>query len=380
MRIIIATPIFPPETGGPATYTRELAERLTQQNHEITVVAYADAPEAIAGVRVVAVSKERPTFSRLISYFFALNREAKKADIIYVQNAVASGLPAALVGMLSGKPVVLKFVGDEAWERATQAGLTAKPLNEFLARPAVSLRIGFFIDIQKFVLNRVSKIVPPSDFLRTIITTYYGVDAQKVQVNYNAFDAGMPAPDIARKPHQVLTVARLVAWKGVDGIIRTTAILKKKFPDIHLVVAGEGPEEESLQTLARTLGLGEAVEFRGRMPRADVARLQAESAVQVLNSTYEGLPHIALESFATRTPLIATNIPGTTEAVIDGQTGLLVPPKDDQKLADAIERYFTDPELCNEVTAGGAAALENTFSWPRHIEKLLAIFILLKQS
>lgn len=378
MRIVLATPIFPPETGGPATYTRELAERL-KQAHEITVVTYADAPEAMAGVKMVAISKEKPLLSRLAAYFFALRSESKKADIIYVQNAVAAGLPAALVGMVTGKPVVLKFVGDEAWERATQVGLIKKPLDEFLARPTANFKIGLFIDVQRFVLSHVSKVLPPSDFLRTIITTHYGVDAQKVQVNYNAVDIAAPVL-VARKPHQVVSVGRLVAWKHVDGIIRAVGILQKKFPDVHLVVAGEGPEADSLHTLAATLGLSTAVEFRGRLSRAETAQLQAESAVQVLNSTYEGLPHIALESFAMRTPLVATNIPGTAEAVVDGQTGLLVLPQDDQKLADAIERYFTDPALCQKVVAGGTAALSDTFSWHRHIEKLLAVFILLKQS
>src|SRR3569832_25851 len=187
MRIVLATPIYPPEIGGPATYTKELATRLAS-SEQVTIVAYADKAEVVEGAKLVLVAKSQGLVSRLWQFFVVLLREAKGAQVIYVQNAVAAGLPAVLAGMLLRKPVMLKFVGDEAWERATQAGKTKKNLAEFLAAPDGGLQSSIFISIQRYVLNHVSAVVPPSQFLGDILSANYGVAPSKIHVNYNAFD------------------------------------------------------------------------------------------------------------------------------------------------------------------------------------------------
>jgi glycosyltransferase involved in cell wall biosynthesis len=380
MRIILATPIYPPEIGGPATYAKELSRRLAKAEH-ITIVAFGTEAEAVEGVKIVMVRKDQSLLSRLVEYFFVLLREARVADTIYVQNAVASGLPAVLVGMLLRKPVVLKFVGDEAWERASQKGKTQKNLEAFLAAPEGGFSISVFLSIQKFVLNHVSAVVPPSEFLGNILNAHYGVPASKITVNYNAFEGTVATEDtVARKPHQILSVSRLVTWKRVDGIINALKILKHNFPDVTLVVAGEGPEEAKLKKLAQELGVEASVTFLGRVLRADTDRLEKESGVMVLNSTYEGLPHIALESFATHTPLVATDIPGTREAVIHERSGLLVPQGDDATLAVAIGRIFNEPELREKVVSGATELLREKFSWDQHIQNLLAVFSSLKEN
>jgi glycosyltransferase involved in cell wall biosynthesis len=372
MRIILATPIYPPEIGGPATYTRELATRLKTQE-KITIVALADEGEKIEGVNLVLVAKKQGVLSRTIEYFSVLLREAKAADLIYVQNAVAAGLPAALVGALLKKPVVLKFVGDEAWERATQAGKTRKTLEQFLSAPDGGLKAKFFISIQRFVLNKVSMVVPPSQFLVDTIVRYYGVPQERVQVNYNAFEGTLSSAPAIRKPHQILSVSRLVSWKRVDGILNALKIILNAYPDATLLIAGEGPEDLKLKNLAVELGVGGSVTFLGRTDREQINMLMKESAVSVLNSTYEGLPHIALENFATGTPLVATDIPGTREAVINEQTGLLVPLGDDATLAVAVERVFVDKSLCAKLAQGGYNILKTKFSWDQHIQTLLAV-------
>jgi len=379
MRIVIATPIYPPEIGGPATYTRELGLRLAK-SEQITVVAYADQAEVTEGVKLVLVAKSQGLFSRLWQFFLELLREGRNAQVIYVQNAVAAGLPAAIAGMILKKPVVLKFVGDEAWERATQAGKTKKNLAEFLAAPEGGFKTSIFISIQRFVLNHVTAVVPPSQFLGEMLETYYGVPKEKVSVNYNAFEDSVAARQGERKARQILSVGRLVSWKRIDGIINALKIVKNAYPDATLVIAGEGPEEASLKKLVEDLGLAGSVEFKGALPREETSALEAQSGVIVLNSTYEGLPHIALEAFAAQTPLIATDIPGTREAVVNGKTGLLVPPRDDATLAVAIERIFSEPALATSLVIGGVEALKTTFSWEQHLQTLLAVIASFKDN
>jgi glycosyltransferase involved in cell wall biosynthesis len=374
MKIIIATPIYPPEIGGPATYTKELCERLHDE-HEITVVAYTDVREPFKGTTLVPVSKQRPLLTRLIKYFLAVYRASKDADLIYVQNAMAAGLPVALVSILRHKPFVLKFVGDEAWERATQHRLTEKRLEDFLSSPEGGLKIKFMMAIQEFVLKRASVVTTPSAYLLEELKKTYGVKDKQAVVNYNAAEETEVLPfDATKVPHQIATTARLVAWKGIDGMIRALKIVREKFPDAKLVVAGDGPELENLKKLKSELGLDDAVELLGKVSRAETWQLRKRSELYVLNSTYEGLPHTVLTSFAAHIPTIATDIPGTNEALYHEKTGLLVKPNDPQGLAEAIERLFNDPVYAQKLAGQGYALLKEKFSWEAHIKNLNAIF------
>lgn len=374
MRLILATPLIPPEIGGPATYIKELCERLGD-GFDITVVAYASTAEPIPGVALHTVSKNRPLPLRLLKYFFVLLREAKQADLIYVQNAAASGLPAVLVGGLLRKPVVIKFVGDEAWERASLARKTTLRLEEFLERPEGGFHIRLLMTLQGFVLRRATRVSTPSAYLRDAIVRTYGVMPERAVVNYNAAEeTEVPPFEAVRVPHQIFTSARLVAWKGVDGIIRALALLRTRVPDARLVIAGDGPEEPRLRELVATMGLEDSVTFLGRVSRTETWHLRKASEVYVLNSTYEGLPHTVLTSFAAGIPTIATDIPGTNEAVYDGVSGLLVPSADDAALADALERLLGDTALQQQLQEGGTKLLAQKFSWEAHIHSLTELF------
>ena len=373
MKIVLATPLYPPEIGGPATYTKEVAERLRDE-HEITIVAYASTSENIPGTKLITVSKRRLLPLRLLKFTYVLYKAARGADVIYVQNAVAAGLPAVLVKWLTGVPVVLKFVGDEAWERASQLRQTKKQLEDFLAAPEGSLKIRFIMFLQGFVLRHVPIVTTPSAYLTEAVIRTYGVSRKNTVVNYNAAEKTEVIPFTTEPiPHQLVTTARLVEWKGVDGIIRATAHLVKEFPDVKLLIAGDGPEEASLKKLAHELHVQDHVTFLGRVSRAETWHIRKSSQVYVLNSTYEGLPHTALTSFAAEIPMVATDIPGTNEAVYDEVSGLLVPPGDDVALAKAIKRLFNDAALCTQIVAGGKKILAEKFSWQAHLKTLLEI-------
>jgi glycosyltransferase involved in cell wall biosynthesis len=370
MKIVLATPIYPPEIGGPATYTKELAERL-KDKHKVTIVAFASTSEKVPGTTLITVDKRRALPLRLLKFFWVLFKASKNADVIYVQNAVASGLPAVLVGKLRAIPVVLKFVGDEAWERATQLRQTHKQLEDFLASPEGSWYIRLLMVLQGFVLRNVTAVTTPSAYLGEAIIRTYGVQREHAVVNYNAAEKTEVLPFTGSViPHQLVATARLTPWKGIDGIIRAVALLLKKFPDTKLLIAGDGPEEEKLKKLATDLELGAHVQFLGRVSRAETWHIRKTSQVYVLNSTYEGLPHTALTTFAAEIPMVATDIPGTNEAVYHEQSGLLVRTGDAQALADAIERLFTDETLCKQIVAGGKKILAEKFSWEAHISNL----------
>ncbi|PIR84675.1 hypothetical protein COU16_01395 [Candidatus Kaiserbacteria bacterium CG10_big_fil_rev_8_21_14_0_10_47_16] len=368
MRIVLATPIYPPAVGGPAEYAATLPKQLVGL-HEVVVVAYTNEPSSTDD-RLIAVRTDRLLPIRLVQFFFALWGVSKEADVLYAQNAVAAGLPAVLVGILRSKRVVIKFVGDEAWERAAGSGRTTKRLPEFLQNPDGGIRTTIFMAIQKFVLRHADVVTTPSAYLGECIVHAYRLPRDHVVTNYNAAAPHTPLIIPLRKKHQLATAVRLVNWKGVDGIIQAVALLTKDYPDISLMIAGDGPERARLETLVSSLEIRPQVTFLGSIPQKDAEQLFAESSITVLNSTYEGLPFGVLMSFAVGTPVIATNIPGTDEVVHDGKTGLLIPTENPAELARAIAGLFEDETLRTTLTSGGTALLNADFSWEAHIKKL----------
>ena len=112
MKIVLATPLYPPESGGPAMYIKELARRLSGRNR-VSIVAYANWPEQIEGVAIVSVSKRSLLPWRLVAYFAALSRAARTADYIYAENGASVELPAPLVSFIFGRKLILHR-GDQA--------------------------------------------------------------------------------------------------------------------------------------------------------------------------------------------------------------------------------------------------------------------------
>lgn len=369
MKILIATPIYPPVIGGPATYTKELETRLGKDHH-VVVVAYSNTPSS---EHARTVSPNLPLPIRLWKFGKVLWRESKNVDVIYVQNAMAAGLPAAVVGILRKKPVVLKFVGDEAWERASQHKKTEKRLEVFLARPDAGLRYRMMMCIERFVLQNVTLITTPSEYLGHVISSIYTVPKERIRTNFNATDTAHITAR-TRIPFQIAVVARLVPWKGISEILEAVALIQQKFPKVTLKIAGDGPERELLEQKASSLGITERITFLGSIPKSEVTELLATSSVFVLNSTYEGLPHVVLESFNAKTPVVASDTDGTNELVIHEKTGLLTPLHDVEVLAKSIERLYSDEKLRVDVTIAAHTLLIERHSWESHIRTLETFF------
>ena len=112
MKIVLATPLYPPDIAEPAPYVKELARRLAP-DHQVTVLAYGRLPEKVPGVTIVAIDKRRPLPVRLFLYTIALLRAARSADIVYTQNGPSVELPVAVVNFFLRRPLVARW-GDEA--------------------------------------------------------------------------------------------------------------------------------------------------------------------------------------------------------------------------------------------------------------------------
>ena len=119
MKIVIATPFFPPDIGEQALYVKELSKRLSY-SHDVTVVTYARLPEKVEGVSFVSVDKRRPLFIRLLHYTFVLWKTTRDTDILYAQNGASVELPAGLIAIFTRRPLVMHIGDKVAHKRAVQ--------------------------------------------------------------------------------------------------------------------------------------------------------------------------------------------------------------------------------------------------------------------
>lgn len=377
MKILISTPIFPPEIGGPAIYTMEVAQRLQEKGHKIRIVTFTDEKPQAENLEVITVRiryKILGTLFRQARLFFKLLPSVKGMDLIYLQDPVVVGVASLLAGKLVRKPVVLKFVGDSVWEKEYSRRRTNQNLDDFLSSTRKSPALRLRISLLRFVLGNMSRIIVPSSFLRDILITHYRVKPGKVSVVYNSVDlkAIEKANGRQKQGKQIIAIGRMVRHKRIEGIIRVVNELKDKFPETILALVGNGPERESLENLAKKLGVARHIRFHGSMDHHKTLELLKASDVFALNSIYEGLPHTVIEAMACSVPVVATGIRGTDEAIDGGRTGLLISRDNRKDLANQIIKLFQDRELSARLTKNAMASVREKFTWESNLPKLEA--------
>ena len=370
MRLFVASGIFHPEPGGPATYLFRLLPELQARGHEVRLLTFGDAPVEGYPYPVRRIPR-RFLPLRFADYARAARPLAQWSDLIFINSL---GLP--LVG-LPPRPRVLKVVGDLAWERAVNRGWIppTEDIDAFQTR-RYAWQVMLLKRQRSREVRRADALIVPSEYLRWMVIGW-GAPPERVTVIFNALApdaaASTRSPDDARSElglppgPLLLTVARLTAWKGVDSLLRALA----RVPDVRLLIAGDGPEEARLRALAGSLRLGERAQFLGRVDRARLATYFRAADYTTLYSGYEGLPHVLLESLLSGTPVIASDKGGNPEVVRHGENGLLVPYPDEDALVAALETAFSGDTRVR-LAAGTGAGLER-FRWPALVEQTAAL-------
>ncbi|MDQ5958069.1 MAG: hypothetical protein QG665_417 [Patescibacteria group bacterium] len=330
MKIVIATPLYPPEIGGPATYCQLLENKLSLTGAEIAIVKFSTVRHLLKIVRH-------------LKYFTLLYKEARRADLIYALDPVSVGLPSLLASLLSFKPLVIKIVGDYAWEQGKQRFAVGDDLDNFSAH---WFKYGWAVLVFKIIQTLVAKyssaVVVPSQYLAKIVTSW-GVNPKKIKVIYNAFDLNINLAnrDALREKYNlngfvVMTAGRLVPWKGIKELVESVIILKNLIPELSLIIAGDGPEREALVSLVRLRGAVDYIQFTGELLQPDLFAYIKAADLFVLNSTYEGLSHQLLEVMSLETPIVATDVGGNPEIITTGENGILISPYNSDELQAAI--------------------------------------------
>ncbi len=316
MKIVIATGIYPPQIGGPATYAKALAQELSRDGHDVTVVTYGDAEQGKSW-KVETVSKSAPLI-RWWWYSQKLRDIAADADVIYALSSVSCGIPLVLSGLKKPKRV-LRLGGDFLWERYTDWG-GKKSLRDFYASAFI---LGKWC--MGWLLRRFHYIIFSTQFQKDIYDKAYSKLPQSTVIE-NALSIDVPLYENSTQPHnpfRLLFVGRTVRFKNLPSLIDAVA----QMPDCVLSIVGEGPMDQQLRKQVEYLGIHTRVRFVAPVSGKEKLDIFAQHDTLILPSLTDISPNTALEAHAFGLPVLLTKEMGLSPELCDGmkRVSLLLP-------------------------------------------------------
>ena len=288
---------------------------------------------------------------------FALALRARRPGVFHAQLNSQSACKFGLVGAVMAR--VPAVVATEHLFVESRSSLSGN-----VQQRALGAAVGRYIAVSRHVQLRLHK-----EFrwpLSKIVVVPNGVDTNRLRCEP---DAALRAI-LSRKGTQpvVLTTVRLVPTKGLVCLLEAA----RELPEVHVVIAGDGPQRDELVRRARDLGVADRVDLLGH--RDDVPQLLACSDIVAVPSLNEGLPLAVLEAMAAEKPIVATCVGGTGEAIVDGQSGLLVPPADPAALAAAVRRLLDDPAAAAGLARAARRRVEESFSSTRMVGQVTDVY------
>lgn len=345
MKVLVTTGLYPPEIGGPATYTRFLETRLPVLGYSVSVIPFS------------RVRKYWPVV-RHIAFFFQVLAEGKDADVIYAQDTVSVGVPSWAANLFLRKKFLVRVPGDHVWEQGTRRFGVTEPLERF---PLYDREWNFTLTamryLQQLVVKSARAVVVPSKYMLGIVKRW-NLEPKRAVLIYNGVES---LKNTGNKPvlrgllkfqgKLIIGIGRLVPWKGFDGLIAAMPDLRKEFPDAKLLVVGDGPLLSDLEAQAASLGLSDDVIFAGKLERDVLLRYIRAADVFVLNSRYEGLSHQLLEVMAVGVPVVATAAGGNPEVIDHGVNGYLYSVGEREKMRMYVSNLLRDATLRAKIAA-----------------------------
>ncbi len=307
MKIVLATGIYPPDIGGPATYVRALARVLTQRGVEITVISYGDgiSDEMDECWRVIRVSKRWPII-RWWRYARVLRRLSFDVDSVLAFSSVSAGVPLWLARVK--QPKILRLGGDFLWERYTDHGGSMS-----LRRWYGSWRSCLSRAITARLLRIFDHIVFSTTFQQDLYERFYPMLPEH-RVIENALPEGSPRPHQLHQPIRLLFLGRFVGFKNLPSLIQAMTDL----PDVVLTLTGDGPLLGLLQQMVQRLRLSHRVRFELPVHGQRAQDIFNDHDILILPSLTEISPNTALEARSAGLPVLLTEETGLSAALRQG--------------------------------------------------------------
>ncbi len=312
MNILLASDIFPPESGGPATYVVGLANALQKQGHTVQIITLNAHPKKDAVSCPLFFVQAKSKLVRYFEYGYLLWKQSVGVDAIYAMGPVNSGFPAFLVSKLRRKKLFVKVVGDYAWEQGMQR-FGVNDLIDVFQNKKYDFSVECLRWIQSFVTRHAHGVIVPSEYLKRIVHGW-GVKQNKIYRIYNSVHFKAVDPIVKKNNEMwIVSVGRLVPWKGFPMLMDAVWELQKEFASLRLKIIGSGPEQKNLKLRINDKKLESFVELVGEVSHEKTLAYIQGADIFVLNSGYEGLSHVMLEALSLGRPVMASRVGGNPE-------------------------------------------------------------------
>ena len=337
------------------------AEGMLRRGHAVTLVCPEEAPISAAarqrGIPVVNLPIARKSWRGLFALWNWLRREGRNLSVINTHSSTDSWLTALAAWLLPGAPPLVRT-------RHVSSPISNNGPTRWLYQRACKhvVTTGEALRAQLHRDNRFT--------LDSMTSVPTGIDLDWFSPAERP--AARAALGLAERPTLGI-LGTLRNWKGHAYLLHAFAALHGRHPDWQLLIIGDGPQRHNLEKLIAELDLASCVRMVGNQ----------DSVPQWLNSldlftlpSYgdEGVPQSIMQAMACGLPVVATPVGAITEAVVDGETGLLVTPRDSQSLAQALERFMNDGVLRERFGAAGLARAKERFGTGIMLDKMEAVF------
>ena len=370
------------DSGGQNVHVAALAEEFGRRGIEVTVYTRRDDPSLRKQVRVApGVTVEHVTAGparsvpkdRLLPYMERFATElcrawkASRPDIVHAHFWMSGRASLEAAGQLS-LPVVQTFHALGLVKRRQQGSSDTSPPERLAAEEAIARSVDQIVATSS---DEVFELIRMGADLRRVRVVPCGVDLALFRPHGRTEKRG-------RGMQRLVVVSRLVERKGVGNVISALAAL----PDTELVIAGgsdfadlgEDPEARRLASLAEELGVSDRVHFRGRVDHVDLPPLLRSADAVVCVPWYEPFGIVPLEAMACGVPVVASAVGGLLDTVVDGVTGVHVPPRSPERLAEVLRGLLADRDLRERLGKAGAQRARERYSWEQIADATLEAY------
>jgi glycosyltransferase involved in cell wall biosynthesis len=374
LKILLFCYEYPPLGGGGGVGARSYAEAWAAKGHLVRVVTEGrrDLParDVVNGVELVrashAASKDRATHNTVAMlmylvfgslYVLANRLDLRKFDVINTHFVLPTGPLGWLAARVLSLPQVLTIIGGDIYDPSKRGS----PHLHWYWRA-----------LNRWLIGSAERVIAISTDTKRRAIELYGIRTSITVSNYGflpPLESG-PGPERRENVFQLVAIGRLVERKGFQFLIRAMPLLP---PEIRLWIIGDGPLAESLNALAKSLGVGDRVSLLGYLPPPDILAHLRSADCFVLSSLHEGLGIVVQEAMYSGLPVVATDNGGQVDLIKHGRNGLLVAVADSHALADAIGRLASDMQLARTMGEHNRHDIE-AFLMSHKCEEYLAVF------
>lgn len=338
MKILLLTSIYPPDSGGPAIFTRQFSKWLSEQNILTEVITYSTQTNNDKSISRISLNS-----IRILPFLRFIIRIIQKTDKQTLILANGVFLETFIACVIKRCKFVAKVPGDHVWELSRNRGWTKKNIEDF-QNEKLNIMQFTLRNLQSLSLRCAKHVIVPSDQLANLCQSW-GVKSTKISVVYNSVNPKVfMKSDIKKKDFDLVTVCRLVPWKGMEELI--TIVTKLKF---SLAVVGDGQLLESLKLLASSQN--GRVMFFGNIENSEIVKILNQSKIFVLNSDYEATSYALIEAKMCGLPVLARETNGSSILVRDSIDGIIYSEKRNLSLEKVLLKTMNDASLISDLGA-----------------------------